>query len=78
MQEVIEQANIPASDLSYVRLEINRSINVLGGRPSDAARNVVAEYKADPKRFVARFIAIRQDEKATGRDIFGSALGGAS
>lgn len=74
MQQVLDAANIPEEHKSIVGLSVNRDWNIRGGRPSDAARSVVADYKANPERFVARFHAERDQERQTGHDCFGSPL----
>lgn len=74
LSRVVREADIPEADAAIVGLEINRHLNVVGGRPSDAARVVVRDYKHNPAAFIARFHSERATERATGLDCFGSPL----
>jgi hypothetical protein len=61
--QVIEDAQIPEPDKGLVILDVNRHMNMVGGRPSDAARTVVVDYQASPERYIVRWHAIRDAEK---------------
>ena len=51
--DVFAAAQIPAEDLTDVKLAANRRMNQVGGRPSDAARSAVSEDLATPEAFRA-------------------------
>ena len=46
MQEVLNEAQIPANDETLVWLHANLLINTVGYRPSEAAQHAVREYRA--------------------------------
>lgn len=50
---------IPCDDRTMVSLDVNRQVNTIGGRHSDALEQVCREYHHNPERFKQRYYEIR-------------------